>query len=81
MGDETRKSVCDYEFSKENLQALWTEFQRSEQATCPKTKAEINLGLENHLSSGKPTVKLSCEKCGRSTQFNPGPLEGFEWAE
>jgi len=77
----TSTSACDYDFSDENLQALWTEFQRSQQATCPETGADISLELESEPSNGEPTVQISCEKCGRKTEFKPGPLEGFEWAE
>ena len=74
-------SVCDYDFSAESLQALWTEFQRSQEATCPETGAGVDLELVNEASSGEPTVKVRCEKCGRETEFKPGPLEGFAWAE
>lgn len=74
-------SVCNYEFSAENLQALWTEFQRKQEATCPETNAAIDLELVNEADSGEPIVKVTCEKCGRETEFKPGPLEGFEWAE
>lgn len=81
MSDKGDTSVCDYEFNDENLQALWTEFQRSEQATCPETGAEIRLELTNDASSGEPSVNVICEKCGRKTEFKPGPLEGFDWAE
>ena len=74
---------CDYDFSEENLQALWLEFQKEQVATCPVTDAKIDLELKNDPAEGEgePVVNVTCEKCGRSTEFKPGPLEGFGWAE
>lgn len=78
---DKHSSACDYKFDNENLQALWTEFQRKQKATCPETGAAVSLDLVEGGTGGEPTVKVTCEKCGRNTEFKPGPLEGFAWAE
>ena len=74
---------CDYEFTDDNLLALWLEFQKEQAATCPVTDAKIDLSLENDPAEGggEPVVQVKCTKCGREAQFKPGPHEGFGWAE
>lgn len=74
---------CDYQFTDDNLLALWLEFQKEQVATCPITDAKINLTLENDPAQGggEPVVQVKCSKCGREADFKPGPHEGFGWAE
>ena len=74
---------CDYEFTDDNLLALWLEFQKEQAATCPVTDAKIDLSLENDPAEGggEPVVQVKCTQCGREAQFKPGPHEGFGWAE
>ena len=74
---------CDYEFTDDNLLALWLEFQKEQAATCPVTDAKIDLNLENDPAEGggEPVVQVKCTKCGREADFKPGPHEGFGWAE
>ena len=74
---------CDYEFSDDNLLALWLEFQKEQVASCPVTGAKIDMSLENDPAEGEgePVVRVECSKCGRTADFKPGPHEGFGWAE
>lgn len=76
-------AACDYEFTDDNLLAVWLEFQKEESATCPVTGAKIDLSLENDPAqgAGEPVVEVKCSKCGREADFEPGPHEGFGWAE
>ena len=71
---------CDYDLQGENLTALWTEFQKEGAATCPQTGAAINLENEGDTDT-EPTIKVSCEGCGRTAEFKPGQHESFGWAE
>ena len=73
--------TCSYAFGAEELQALWLEFQKEGGATCPETGAPIELHLDDESGNGEPSVSASCERCGRTKDFKPGPLEGFGWAE
>ncbi len=74
---------CDYEFTDDNLLALWLEFQKDQQASCPVTGAKITINLENDPAegAGEPVVQVKCTRCGREADFKPGPHEGFGWAE
>ena len=85
MSDSAADTNCDFEFTDDNLTALWLEFQQqqSEHADCPVTGAAINLTLENDPAQGQgePVVQVKCSKCGRETEFEPGEHEGFGWAE
>lgn len=85
MSDTPSETNCDFEFTGENLTALWLEFQKqqAEKADCPVTNAPISLELKNDPAQGQgePVVRVTCSKCGRETEFQPGKHEGFSWAE
>lgn len=77
----TKPKNCNYDFSGENLTALWTEFQKQGAATCPQTGAAIKFENKADSETSEPAVKLHCEGCGREASFEPGKHESFGWAE
>lgn len=86
-GAPVEPAACDYELAEPDAQeALWLEFQRQRQASCPVTGAEITLALSRDPAAdgggGGTEVSARCSRCGRQATFRPpDAADIYGWAE
>ena len=75
------ETSSEQRYSSEEMQAIWTTFQQTQEARCPVCDGPVEVEMSGDPATGgadEAEVQASCQKCGRTGKDRPGSHGDFQ---